>query len=197
MDRPPPTRLSASLKGFAGTVLTLLQVRLELLSIEAQEEVVRVVGLLLWGVAAVLLLAMGLGLQQLLQQWPALTHGVAWFGVAFLLYMAYGLARSDGQLSGNDAQQRPSLFKGALMQWLNPKAWLASMAGMGAYAADGDLWRVGQFAALYFVICYLSISCWALAGVYLRQYLENPLYLRRFNRGLALLLVLSAVYLLV
>ena len=61
MDRPPPTRLSASLKGFAGTVLTLLQVRLELLSVEAQEEVVRVVGLLLWGLAAVLLLAMGLG----------------------------------------------------------------------------------------------------------------------------------------
>ncbi|MBA4290804.1 MAG: lysine transporter LysE [Pseudomonas sp.] len=144
-----------------------------------------------------LLLAMGLGLQQLLQQWPALTQGVAWFGVAFLLYMAYGLARADGQLNGNDAQQRPSLFKGALMQWLNPKAWLASMAGMGAYAADGDLWRVVQFAALYFVICYLSISCWALAGVYLRKYLENPLYLRRFNRGLALLLVMSAIYLLV
>ncbi|MCR4507876.1 LysE family translocator [Pseudomonas sp. 32.2.56] len=144
-----------------------------------------------------LLLAMGLGLQQLLQQWPVLTQWVAWFGVAFLLYMAYGLARADGQLSGNDAQQRPSLFKGALMQWLNPKAWLASMAGMGAYAAEGDLLRVGQFAALYFVICYLSISCWALAGVYLRQYLENPLYLRRFNRVLALLLVLSAVYLLV
>jgi uncharacterized membrane protein YqjE len=61
MDRPPPTRLSASLKGFAGTVLTLLQVRLELLSVEAQEEVVRVVGLLLWGLVAALLLAMGLG----------------------------------------------------------------------------------------------------------------------------------------
>jgi uncharacterized membrane protein YqjE len=61
MDRPPPTRLSASLKGLAGTVLTLLQVRLELLGVEAQEEVVRVVGLLLWGMAAVLLLAMGLG----------------------------------------------------------------------------------------------------------------------------------------
>ncbi|MCU0926453.1 MAG: phage holin family protein [Hydrogenophaga sp.] len=61
MNQPPPTRLSASLKGFAGTVLTLLQVRLELLVVEAQEEVVRVVGLLLWGVAAVLLLAMGVG----------------------------------------------------------------------------------------------------------------------------------------
>jgi uncharacterized membrane protein YqjE len=42
-------------------VLTLLQVRLELLSVEAQEEVVRVVGLLLWGLVAALLLAMGLG----------------------------------------------------------------------------------------------------------------------------------------
>lgn len=61
MDRLPPTRLSASLKGLAGTVLTLLQVRLELLGVEAQEEVVRVVGLLLWGMAAALLLAMGLG----------------------------------------------------------------------------------------------------------------------------------------
>jgi uncharacterized membrane protein YqjE len=39
----------------------LLQVRLELLGVEAQEEVVRVVGLLLWGVAAALLLSLGLG----------------------------------------------------------------------------------------------------------------------------------------
>jgi uncharacterized membrane protein YqjE len=61
MDKPPPTRLSASLKGLAGTVLTLLQVRLELLGVEAQEEVERVVGLLLWGVAAALLLSLGLG----------------------------------------------------------------------------------------------------------------------------------------
>jgi len=61
MDSTPPLRLAASLKGLAGTVLTLLQVRLELLSVEAQEEVVRVVGLLLWGVVAVILLALGLG----------------------------------------------------------------------------------------------------------------------------------------
>lgn len=61
MDRSPPLRLATSLKGLAGTVLTLLQVRLELLSVEAQEEVVRVVGLLLFGVLAVTLLALGLG----------------------------------------------------------------------------------------------------------------------------------------
>ncbi len=29
------------------------------------------------------------------------------------------------------------------MQWLNPKAWLASVAGMGAFAADGEALQDG------------------------------------------------------
>jgi len=61
METTTPLRLAASLKGLAGTVLTLLQVRLELLSVEAQEEMVRVVGLLLYGAVAVIFLALGLG----------------------------------------------------------------------------------------------------------------------------------------
>lgn len=143
-----------------------------------------------------LLLAMGLGLHRLLSQWPLLAALIRWSGVAFLLYMAYGLARDDGRLDSGKAHQAPSLLTGAVMQWLNPKAWLAALAGMGAYAADGELGLVGQFAALYFVICYLSITCWAYAGAFLSQYLEQPRRMRRFNRSLALLLVGSAGYLL-
>lgn len=56
-----PTRLSASVRGLAGTVLALLQVRLELLSVEAQEEVARIAGLLAYGAAAVACLSLGLG----------------------------------------------------------------------------------------------------------------------------------------
>ena len=143
-----------------------------------------------------LLLAIGLGLQRLLSQWPLLEALIRWSGVAFLLYMAYGLARDDGRLNGGSAQQAPSLLGGALMQWLNPKAWLASLAGMGAYAAGGELGLIGQFAALYFVICYLSIASWAYAGALMGQYLQAPRRMRLFNRGLALLLVASAAYLL-
>ena len=57
----PPTRLSASLKGLTATVLELLQLRLELLSVEAQEEVLRVGGLLVFGAVAVAFLSLGLG----------------------------------------------------------------------------------------------------------------------------------------
>jgi threonine/homoserine/homoserine lactone efflux protein len=68
---------------------------------------------------------------------------------------------------------------------------------MGAYAANGDRTLIWQFTALYFVICYASIACWAYAGSFLRQHLRNPARVRIFNRIMALLLVASAIYLLV
>jgi uncharacterized membrane protein YqjE len=46
--------LLASLRGFAATSVALLRTRLELLKVEAQEEVGRVRGMLLWGIVAAL-----------------------------------------------------------------------------------------------------------------------------------------------
>lgn len=55
-----PQRLSSSLRGLAATVLELLQLRLELFSVEAQEEVLRVGALLVYGAVAVTFLSLGL-----------------------------------------------------------------------------------------------------------------------------------------
>lgn len=142
-----------------------------------------------------LLVLMGLGLHELLQLWPMLTRVVQLAGVAFLLFMAWKLAIDDGRLSAGQSGKAPSMFYGALMQWLNPKAWLACVAGMGAFVADGDARLVWQFAAIYLVICYLSVGCWAYAGTFLRGYLSNAKGLRLFNRTMALLLVVCAGYL--
>ncbi|MGN7740733.1 LysE family translocator [Pseudomonas sp. 22526] len=143
-----------------------------------------------------LLVLIGLGLHELLRLWPFLTRGIQLFGVAFLLFMAWKLALDDGRLSSDGQAKAPSAWYGAIMQWLNPKAWLACVAGMGAFAANGEALLVWQFALVYFVICYLSIACWAYAGTFLRQYLSNPKGMRLFNRSMAALLVASAVYLL-
>jgi threonine/homoserine/homoserine lactone efflux protein len=155
-----------------------------------------------------LLVLMGLGLHELLQWWPAMTQVVQWAGVAFLLYMAFKLAADNGQLQAKDSGRAPSMLYGAVMQWLNPKAWLACVAGMGAFVADGEA-RMGafvadgearlvwQFAAVYLVVCYLSVGCWVYAGTFLRGYLHNPAGMRLFNRGMALLLAVSAIYLVV
>lgn len=55
-----PSGLYSSLRGFAATSVALLRTRFELLKVEAQEEVSRLSGLLLWGIAAVLLGVVGL-----------------------------------------------------------------------------------------------------------------------------------------
>jgi threonine/homoserine/homoserine lactone efflux protein len=145
-----------------------------------------------------LLLLTGLGLREVLDHWPWLTRLIQWAGVAFLFFMAYKLTIDDGRMGADRprAGHGPSAMSGAAMQWLNPKAWLASVAGMGAYAANGDRTLIWQFTALYFVICYASIACWAYAGSFLRQHLRDAARVRLFNRIMALLLVASAIYLL-
>jgi len=143
-----------------------------------------------------LLLALtGFGLHTLLLHCPHLTRVIQWAGIAFLFYMAYKLTVDDGKLGEGQPGQGPSLIYGAAMQWLNPKAWLASLAGMGVYAADGAGALVWQFTVIYFVICYGSIACWAYAGTFLQHYLREPRRVQRFNRLMALLLIGSAIYL--
>lgn len=144
-----------------------------------------------------LLIAIGLGLLEVIAQLPGALAVVKWAGVAFLLYMAVKLALDNGELGQGEKARRPSIMTGALMQWLNPKAWLASLAGMGAYAANGGTGLVLQFAALYFVICLFSIACWAGAGAFLGRFLTNPKRMRIFNRILAVLLIASAAYLVI
>lgn len=61
-----PQRFSSSLKGLVATVLELVQIRLELFSIEAQEEVLRVGALLVYGAIAVAFLSLGVVLLALL-----------------------------------------------------------------------------------------------------------------------------------
>lgn len=142
----------------------------------------------------ILLVAIGFGLHEILQRLPFLMRAIEWFGVAFLLHMAWKLATDNGEIGDADAVRGPSMGYGALMQWLNPKAWLASLAGMGAFTS-GEPTRIWQFAVIYFVVCYLSIACWALAGTLLRQQMRDAKRMRRLNRVMACLLAGSAVYL--
>ncbi|EPM47345.1 LysE family translocator [Pseudomonas syringae] len=144
-----------------------------------------------------LLLLIGFGLHETLQQWPFLTRIIQWAGVAFLLYMAFRLGTDSGRLSVSEQGSGPSMLQGAVMQWLNPKAWLASIAGMGVFVANGEALLIWQFAAIYCVVCYLSLGCWAFAGSFLSHYLRSAAGVRVFNRVMALLLVGCALYLVI
>ena len=142
-----------------------------------------------------LFLAIGLGLHSALTWIPGFDLLLTWAGIAFLLYLSYRLAIDDGKISGKDLGNAPGFRTGAIMQWLNPKAWFASASGIGAYTSGGDLTQLAIFSSLYLPICWLSLSTWVFAGRFLRQYVQRPRMLRTVNRVLAALLLASCLYL--
>ncbi|UYG01290.1 LysE family translocator [Halomonas sp. GD1P12] len=140
-----------------------------------------------------LFLSVGAGLYSLLRHWPMLEILLRWAGVAFLLYLSAKLALDDGRLSHRAPAKAPGFWTGAVMQWLNPKAWLACASGISAYTgASAELTLL--FAALYLPICWLSLSCWVYAGAFLKRYVSNPTLLVVINRVLALLLAVSCLF---
>lgn len=135
-----------------------------------------------------LLLFIGFGLREILARLPVLVELVRWAGILFLLYLAWKLASDNGQLGLGANPPAPSFWRGAAIQWLNPKAWLAAVAGMGALVADGQAWLIWAFAAIYFLVCYLSVASWVYAGAYLGSYLRSAGRVRLFNRCMAAVL---------
>ncbi|MFV3129666.1 LysE family translocator [Niveispirillum sp. KHB5.9] len=139
-----------------------------------------------------LLLLAGVGMAEAVARLPLLDTVMRILGTGFMLYLAWRLWRADGGMAATEVASPPSLWAGASLQWLNPKAWIAAIAGMGAYGLAGGMATVLTFTGLYFAICYVSIALWAYAGAQLSRALSEPGRMRMFNRAMAALLALSA-----
>ncbi|POR00180.1 lysine transporter LysE [Alkalispirochaeta sphaeroplastigenens] len=144
-----------------------------------------------------LFITIGLGLYSVQAVVPGFKAMIRWAGIAFLLYLSVQLFRDDGRLPEGSGTKAPGFIAGAVMQWLNPTAWLASASSIGAYTSGNDVGEVIIFAALFLPICWLSLSCWVYAGAFLRRYIRRPGVLVGFNRALAVLLAISCMYLLI
>lgn len=143
-----------------------------------------------------LFLGIGAGLYSLLTTLPLLEAFIRWAGVAFLLYLSFKLAMDDGTLPEPTSAKPPGFMTGALMQWLNPKAWMASASGIGAYTSGNEVTQIAVFAALYLPICWLSLASWVYAGAFLKRHIRTPKLLVTINRLLAVLLAASCLFLL-
>ncbi len=140
----------------------------------------------------VLLLAVGFGLGALFERVPAAQAVLKLAGGSYLLFLAWkiGTARSMGDADG---PARPiSFLQASAFQFLNPKGWVAALAAMAAYTTPQDhAASVVLVTAIFMLVGVPSILVWAGFGVALRTWLSDPVRLKRFNIGMAGLLVLS------
>ena len=141
-----------------------------------------------------MIVAIGLGLGALFSQFPLLHEIIRWVGIAYLLYLAWAIART--REIGSAGSNKPFTFLQAVaFQWVNPKGWIMAVGALAAFTSAGsDMWvDVARIALTFIAIGGPCIIVWMLFGVGLKQVLNNPAHLRRFNIAMGLLLAASVV----
>ncbi len=145
--------------------------------------------------AASIVLLVGLGAGEWLLHHPQLQQLMSWLGLAWLLYLAWQIARSPaGPVEADAAPRRLGALGAAGLQLVNPKVWMMALAVVGVFSgAAADAGRYAIHALLFFLIALPCLAAWALLGVGAAKLLHSAAHMRRFNYAMALLLVVSAL----
>lgn len=154
-----------------------------------------------------LMAAVAGGVGALVAAEPALRGALRLLGLAYLLSLAWRLARADGGPAAAAARDRPLGYReGVLLQFLNLKAWMFALTLSAGWALPrpGEtgtaLPRLLTVLAVMAVYGFASNFSYAALGASLRGWLAGgPVpgrRMRRFNRVSAVLLVLTALWML-
>lgn len=90
-----------------------------------------------WGGINLMILATALGLGVMFEKVPLLHDGLKLIGSAYLLWLAWKVATASGPAEGN----RPLIpaHQGAMLQLLNPKAWMMALSAISGFTLAGRL----------------------------------------------------------
>jgi threonine/homoserine/homoserine lactone efflux protein len=147
-----------------------------------------------------MLFLVGIGLASVLVASASLQLGMKIVSCAYLLWLAFQIARSSS--AGGDAERgKPlSFLQAAAFQWVNPKAWLMAVGAISAYTAGrgSELYvQVAIVALSTLAVTLFSTLTWTAFGAAIRQWLRSPTALRLFNGAMALALLISTAPILV
>jgi threonine/homoserine/homoserine lactone efflux protein len=139
-----------------------------------------------------MVLAVGLGIGQLLAASPLVYTALKTVAVLYLLWLAWGIATSGGVPDGETGARPLSFLEACAFQWINPKGWIMAVGASTSYAMAGSLIASAAVAASVFAVVGLASSTsWAVFGAAFRRLLTRPELLRVVNLLLAALLILS------
>lgn len=150
-----------------------------------------------------ILLASGFGVAALIARVPALHWAITLLGVAYMLWLAYRLSRSARLAQADDTRLGLGFWQGVALQFVNIKAWMLALTlsagwvvNAAGHVAANPGERLAIVSAVMLAFAFASNFTYALLGVLLRRWLAQGQRLRWFNRALALVLVVTACWML-
>lgn len=144
------------------------------------------------------LLVVGFGLAEVFAVYPILHEILRIVGVAYLLWLAFRIARSKPRTFEDENSKPIGFLQGALFQWINPKAWITTTGAILTYVpATNYNANIAMAAVLLALVAVPCVGSWAACGSALRPAFNNPTRQQIFNVVAGLLLAASTIPILI
>lgn len=139
-----------------------------------------------------LALGVAAGIGAFLDAVPAAELLLKVVGSVYLLWLAFQVVAS-GSIGHTQISHPLSLRQGAAFQWVNPKAWIFTIAAVGTFLPPALPRPVGAvlLTGILMIVVVGSSSIWAAGGAALSRIVEDDRRRRTVSVGLAVLLVAS------
>ncbi|WP_214510346.1 LysE family translocator [Pseudomonas brassicacearum] len=147
--------------------------------------------------AALLVLLVGTGLGDVLARHATIQTLLSWAGIAWLSWMAWQIFSAPAQAIDPDRPvegPRLGLAGAAGLQLVNPKTWMMALAVVSVFAgAEADRTvRVLWLSLAFFAISIPCMTAWAYLGRGAARFCRSAVAMGRFNRVMAVMLLVSA-----
>ena len=138
-----------------------------------------------------------LGLGTIFIKFPEIQFYMKFLCFIYLIYLGWKMIGSF-TLAENESGRPLRFYEASLFQFINPKAWsIALTVASGFFPAEENLLVGVMFVSFTAaVICFPTIALWALFGNSLRTFIKNEKTKKIIEYILALLLVLTGIFIL-
>ena len=146
-----------------------------------------------WGLLLALSFA---GLGTLVAEVPVLRGAIKGLGIGYLLWLAWVLSRSSALGRADNGRLAVGFGQGVALQFLNIKAWMLALTLVAGWVAGRPdaLNRLAIVVPVMLVYAFTSNLAYALMGSLLRGWLAQGRRLLAFNRAMAMVLMLTAIW---
>ncbi len=140
------------------------------------------------------------GLGVLFQKFPEVQYILKFLGCAYLFYLSYKMFGSFSFQEQDSSSGRPmKIYEALLFQFLNPKAWIVALTVVTVFfPIEENFIKATLFVSLSApLMCIFSVITWAGFGYSIRTFISNNKIKKFFEVMMAILLVITAVYILI